>query len=112
MRSWFQKRAYLNKILDEGLVKVRFSLVLLEQIHLKRVHLPVFLPSRGVRFKQYETQTVDEFSNRWNKYKSNDKVFELAAVLFKKKFLNTLIVRAIVDFFENVSITFTDKIYP
>ena len=61
---------------------------------LKRILLPVLLPIRHIRLmfnnsekiliyllaswvclKQYVGQTIDEFRNKWNNYKSNDRKY-------------------------------------
>ena len=63
--------------------------------------------------KQYLGQTVDEFRNRWNNYKSNDrKYLNRQQLCFQEHIFEHFNGAGHSGFLENVSITFSDKTYP
>ena len=62
--------------------------------------------------KQYVGQTVDEFRNRWNNYKSNDRRFLNEQFCFQEHIFEHFNSEGHSRFLENVSITFIDKTDP
>ena len=65
-----------------------------------------------VCLKQYVGQTVDEFRNRWNNYKSNHRKYLNRQPCFQEHIFEHFNGDAQSGFLENVSITFIDKTDP
>ena len=70
----------------------------------------VYLLTCQVCLQQYVGQTVDEFQNRWNDYKSNDRKYLNRQSCLQEHFFENFNVDGHSGFLENVSITFIDKI--
>ena len=62
--------------------------------------------------KQYVGQTVDEFRNRWNNYKSNDRKYLNRQPCFQEHIFEHVNGDGHSGLLENVSITFIDKTVP
>ena len=72
----------------------------------------VYLLTFRVCLKQCVGQTVDEFRNRWNKYKSNNRKFLNRQPCFQEHIFEHFNGDGHSGFLENVSITFIDKTDP
>ena len=72
----------------------------------------VYLSTCRVCLKQYVGQTVDEFWNRWNNYKSSDRKHLNRELCFQEHILKHFDGDGHSDVLENVSITFIDKTDP
>ena len=72
----------------------------------------VYLLTCRVCLKQYVGQTVDEFRNRCNNYKSNDRKYLNKQPCFQEHIFEHFNGDGHSGFLENVSITFTDKTDP
>ena len=72
----------------------------------------VYLSTYRVCIKQYVVQTMDEFQNRWNNYKSNDRKFLNRQPSFQEHIVQHFNTWCHSSFLVNVSITFVDKTDP
>ena len=72
----------------------------------------VYLLTCRVSLKQYVGQTVDEFRNRWNNYKSNDRKYLNRQPCFQEHIFEYFNGDGRSGFLENVSITSIDKNNP
>ena len=63
-------------------------------------------------FKQYVGQTVDEFRQRWNNYKSNDRKFQRLEACMQEHLLRHFSMAGHDGFVNDVSVTFIDKTDP
>ena len=72
----------------------------------------VYLLTCPVCLKQYVGQTVDEFRNRWNNYKSNDRKYLNRPLCFQEHIFEHFNGDGHSGFSEKISITFIDKTDP
>lgn len=61
--------------------------------------------------KKYVGQTVDNFRNRWNNYKCNDKKFSKSQLCFQEHIFNHFDRLGHSRLLENVSVTFIQKTF-